>query len=130
MPLITRALTSDLPLVTSYVGVGRARREELVAVGLPVPDRVRLELVISTGARTSVLDRSAIAPLGLAPADAVALQFDVSLKLPADDGAPLVLELAVQEGEFSGQIYAGILGRDALANCALTIDAKGYTLAF
>ena len=77
-----------------------------------------------------MLDRSAIVPLGLAPTDAVALQFDVSLKLPADEGPPLVLELPVQEGEFSGQMYSGLLGRDALANCALRIDAKGYTLAF
>jgi len=60
-------LTSGLPLVTVAVGVSVPQRRELEASRLPVPGPVRMDLLISTGARNRVLDRETLAPLGLAP---------------------------------------------------------------
>ena len=130
MPLIHRPLTGGLPIVTAYVGVSGPRREELVTAGLTVPDRERLDLLISTGAKSSVLDRAALAALGLVPTDADEPQYDVSLKFSFDQGRPWVLEtLPVLAGDFPPE-YDGLLGRVVLANCVLTLAAGSYTLAF
>ena len=128
MPIIHRPLAFGLALVTVYVGVSGSREQELVTAGLRVPDRQRLELVIATDAKSSVLDREKIASLGLIPIGEG--QFNVSLQLRPDEGLPLVLELPVLEGEFRAQMYDGILGRDALKDCLLTVDRDRFTLAF
>ena len=120
MPIIHRPLAFGLALVTVYVGVSGSREQELVTAGLRVPERQRLELVIATDAKSSVLDREKIASLGLIPIGEG--QFNVSLQLRPDEGLPLVLELLVLEGEFRNQMYDGILGRDALKDCLLTLD--------
>jgi hypothetical protein len=128
MPLITRPLTNNLPIVTAHVGVGLPRREELRNAGLFVPDRVRAELLISTGAKTSVIDRATLTALGLGEGEA---QYDVSLKFSFDQGRPLILDtLPVTVGEFGGQGYDGIMGRDALAACVVTINGESFTLTF
>lgn len=128
MPIIHRPLAFGLALVTVYVGVSGSREQELVTAGLRVPERQRLELVIATDAKSSVLDREKIASLGLIPIGEG--QFNVSLQLRPDEGLPLVLELPVLEGEFRAQMYDGILGRDALKDCLLTLNRYRFTLAF
>ena len=91
MPIIHRPLAFGLALVTVDVGVSGSREQELVTAGLRVPERQRLELVIATDAKSSVLDREKIASLGLIPIGEG--QFNVSLQLRPDEGLPLVLEL-------------------------------------
>jgi hypothetical protein len=48
---------------------------------------VRAELLISTGAKTSVIDRATLTALGLGEGEA---QYDVSLKFSFDQGRPLI----------------------------------------
>ena len=147
MPLIHRPLTDGAPIVSVFIGVSGPRQQALIASGLPVPDLVRMELLIDTGASSCLLDQTAIAPLGLVPTgvttvhtpstDAAAPhfcnQYDVSLILPAPEGPPLVLEaLPILEGAFRHQGIDGLLGRDVLGLCTLVYNAPagGYTLAY
>jgi hypothetical protein len=147
LPLIHRAFTDGLPIVSVYIGVSGPRQQALLASGLPVPDPVVMHLLIDTGASCVSLDQIAIAPLGLVPTgvatvhtpstDAAAThscnQYDVSLILPPGQGPPLVLEaLPILEGAFRHQGIDGLLGRDVLGLCTLVYNAPagGYTLAY
>lgn len=106
MTIIRAPLTRGLPIMLVYTRAGE-----------------RLGLLISTGAAASALDRR----LELGPPDANGRR-SVSLDLRPEHGPPYPLWLNVLEGDFPLG-YDGVLGRDVLANCQLTIDADRLTLA-
>ena len=147
MPLINRALDDDgQPIVTVHIGITAWRRQMLLDMGLHAPDILVLNLLVDTGASITALDQAAIAPLNLAPRDLqdmhtlstgakprASWEYDVSLLLPADGGAPLIKDLlAVLEGKFRHLGIDGVLGRDVLARCLLVYDgpAQRFILAF
>ncbi len=147
MPLIHRALTNGLPIISVIVSISEPRRTALAAASLATPSPILLNLLIDTGASCVVLDQVAIAPLGLVPTGVALMhtpsttstvphsckQYDISLIIPAVKGTPFVIAaLPALEGSFRHQGFDGLLGRDVLENCVLFYNSPvgGYTLAF
>jgi len=133
------------PIVQILVGVSAHRIQALNAAGLPVPNGILVDFLVDTGASSSVVDQSVIAPLGLTPTGykschtpstgttAVSLpEYDLGLLLVHDGSQRVFPSLSMVASDFSMQNIHGLLGRDVLSQCLLVYDGKvgGFALAF
>jgi Aspartyl protease len=113
--------------------------------GLTVPEPIIVDLLVDTGASCTVLDQTAIYPLGLVPTGETRVhtpttgsgsesrfQYDVSLVLFHLDNSRLFQSLPVIATDLSRQGIGGLLGRDVLEKCLLVYDgsAQAFSLAF
>jgi hypothetical protein len=130
-----------------FVAPSWPRQQALRAANLPVPSPTSGIFLVDTGASTTVVDKSLIAPLGLAPTGAAMChtpstgqsairfdQYDVMLMVPGN--APgqvwLVEALPVMECDLSAQGILGLIGRDMLNKSLLVYNgpANEFTLAY
>ena len=146
MPHVTH-LSDPLsgPVITILVGVSLNRMNALQQAGLEVPNAIAVNFLIDTGASSSVIDNTVIAPLELSPTGFRQChtpstgstpidfpEYDLGLMLLHDDSHKLFPSMPIAASDFSMQNIHGLLGRDVLAHCLLVYDgrAKSYALAF
>lgn len=149
MPLIHGQLSLQIGPVT-LVRFNRTRKDLFNArrAGRATPPPVEVPTLIDTGAEQTVIDRSVLNQLGVAPkqfgtVNAPALGGfkpsplnDVSLQvLHASGGAANHLtfdEIEIVELHVSTLGYQAVLGRDVLAQCVLIYDGttNSFTLAY
>ena len=146
MPHITVPIDQHKgPVITLVVGVSFERRALLKKQGISDPKPVILDFLIDSGASHTVVDASAITPLGIHPTGITYIhtpstgdtpvpmqQYDVSLFLHHPDNSKMIPNLAVTASDFSQQSIQGLLGRDVLEHCLLVYDgrANSFALAF
>lgn len=140
------------PLLTAFVGVSRERAEALQKAGQTVPQPVRIQALVDTGASCTAVDPKVLSQLGVTPKGRIpvhtpstdatnpheANQFDVLIMIPGinqQSQAFIAPALPVIEASLEHQGYQALIGRDILASCVLTYvgyegQAGHFTLAF
>ncbi|HEY5330686.1 MAG TPA: retropepsin-like aspartic protease [Acidobacteriaceae bacterium] len=127
--------------------MSEARRQTLIAKGMPVPLNVEIRALIDTGASGTCIDPSVIEQLGI-PATgstlvctpttgtrpAMVSQYDISIVIPAGNQPAFVFpNLAVMESKLLGAIgYHALIGRDVLEHCIFHYNGSTgfFTLAY
>lgn len=146
MPSVNINITELGPVVTVYIGVSAPRRVILERLGKPIPEPVRCQLLIDTGASRTNIDPWIIQTLSLTPTGCVEVhtpsttagnahichQYDVSLTIPHPGINRIFNAISVLEAALSHQGLDGLLGRDILANCLFVYNGELgiYTLSF
>lgn len=147
MPSITLTFTASGPLLAVAVLPSLPRQRALGAAGQQVPPATSGTFLVDTGASQTVIDRTLITPLGLAPTGQVMChtpstgaaplpfsQYDVMLIIPGPAGAlPWIVEaLPVMESHLVAQGIHGLIGRDLLDRGMLVYNGptSHFTLAY
>lgn len=137
MPSITLSFSTGGPLINAMIAPSWPRQQAMRAADVAVPSPTFGTFLVDTGASSTVVDASLIAPLGLQPTGAVmfhtpstgatALPFslyDVMLLIPGPgQGKAWIIEaLAVAECNLSAQGIQGLIGRDVLDRAMLVYN--------
>jgi hypothetical protein len=135
-------------MIAAVVGVSQARGNALLQAGQPVPEPIKIQAMIDTGASGTCIDPSVLDQLNLTPTGSiqvnspttgtqpvVADQYDVSLVIFCGPGQiPLAhFTLPVLKSELLvAQGFHALIGRDVLRGCLLSYDgANGlFSLAY
>jgi len=133
------------PIVELIVGLSAPRAQALKAAGTAVPPSITVKFLLDTGASSTVLDETIIAPLKLVPtgqimvntpttggAPVARFQYDIALMLYHVDNSRFFQNLPIIATDFSAQKIGGLLGRDILSKCLLVYNGPGdrFALAF
>ncbi|MGH7559110.1 MAG: aspartyl protease family protein [Gemmatimonadota bacterium] len=142
-------MVSAGPILTAYVGVSQQRAEALQAAGEAIPNAVRVQALVDTGASCTCVDYSILSALDLSPTGSVPVhspttgatpetkdQYDASLLIPGAHAThvPLILQtIPVVAAELVAvQGFEVLIGRDILQDCVLVYNGTNgwFTLAF
>ncbi len=140
------------PLLIAFVGVSRERGEALQKAGQKIPEPIRVQGLVDTGASCTAIDRKVLSQLGVSPTGTTQVhtpstgaakphetnQYDVLVMIPGinqQSRAFITPALPVIEADLEHQGYQALIGRDILASCVLTYvgyegQAGHFTLAF
>lgn len=127
---------SGLLLDFVWIGISEPRRRALAALGGPVPQRLRLTMMVDTGADSSMLNEQHLRSLQIPASGSRKIvtassldqatpceAFDVSLCIETPGEQPFVVPaLEVLTRPFFNQSIDGLLGRDVLNRVMLHID--------
>jgi hypothetical protein len=137
------------PLVNALINVSQARKNALILAGLAVPEWIRIQALIDTGASCTCVDPTVLQQLDLSPTGSslvnspttglqpgVADQYDVSILIPGSSTAspPLIHHTipVIQATLLATQGFHALIGRDILRGCLLTYDGQAglFSLAY
>lgn len=137
MPSIRGSYGLRGPIVHAWIGVSAPLEALLRRQGESIPQRIRLELLIDTGADTTTLNEMHMRSLAIpvrgatevrgVTTDAYATEcntYDIGFELINAVGDP-PLKLAAVEvigRPFHNEMIDGLIGRDVLANVMFTLD--------
>lgn len=147
MPSINVDIKPQGALVLVFVGLSQPRVQAMQAAGVTAPKPVCGTFLLDTGATSTCVDPTLIAPLGLAPTGSVSIQtpstvgathqcnqYDASIYIPGDrQGVGFVIPaLPILETHLSSQGIDGLIGRDIIDRCTLVYvgSARIMTLAY
>ncbi len=148
MPYFTRQVFPNGSLmVVAMVGISAPRRIALQAEAMPVPNAVRIEAMIDTGASCTCIDPAILDQLGLTATGSTTVNtpttgdsphvvetYDVGLTIyAATEQSPLIHQtMPVIKSQLKPQGIDGLIGRDVLRSCFLTYDGQNglFTLAY
>ena len=145
MPHLTRTHSQGDPILDLWVTVSAPYAEALKKDGKPVPNPIRVRLLVDTGAKSTCLDPWIFKALSLSPNGSTLIQtpstqsvpfpcntYDVSLTIMHSTSHLFRSSLRVVEADFASQGIDGLLGRDVLSDCLVIYDGPGqsFTLSF
>ena len=129
------------PIVEVWVGVSEPRKRLLKALGMSVPPALLLNLILDTGAETTMVDEQHMRTLALnvrgqrdiltATSDEKPTScntYDVELKFKTYGDPPLVVSaLEIIGRPLFNHSIDGMIGRDVLGRVKLLIDGPAWT---
>src|SRR6266403_1158193 len=84
MPHFTLQITPEGPVISLLIGASAPRVAALQEAGVDVPTPVVVRCLIDTGASSTCLDTTAIAPLQLSPTGTITISTPSTGKTPHD----------------------------------------------
>jgi hypothetical protein len=146
MLILTAPLTEEGPVVDVLVDVTGPRRAQLSKHNFPVPERVRVRVLLDTGSAVTAFDPEILRGLDLRPLGTVRIhtpstgqnphscnEYDVSLSLLYSGGELHFPLVPVVESEFVGPDgIKGLIGRSILSDCLFVYNGPEdlFSLAF
>ena len=147
MPHFTLQVGDSGPILNALITVSEARSSALQAQKAEIPNGIKVQGLVDTGASGTCVDPSVIEQLGIPPTGEAtmltpstkdgpvpATQYDVGLQIYAEVTQPplVIRNLPVMESHLRQQGIHALIGRDVLSKCILIYNgAIGiYTLSF
>ncbi len=134
----TNTLRQEGPKIQVIFTVPPAIAVELQKEGKPIPSVQGIGL-IDTGASATSINKRIVDALGLLPLDVQTvhtaggpseqLLYDVGVGIPI---SPMLFNLQCPQGDFDGQAFDALIGRDVLSMCTLFYNGAdgSFTLHF
>jgi hypothetical protein len=146
MPHFTITFTQGAPIINLAISVSSARRAALVALNAPIPALQNVRGLVDTGASHTCVDPTVLEALQLQPTGSVPMHtpstagvpmtadtYDVGLLIPC---SPLTMPFqrptmqVTAANLLEAQGFHVLIGRDVLAECALTYNGATQLLTF
>ena len=147
MPSISITIGPLGPILIVYLGVSTPRENALKAAKLPVPQRVRGQFLLDSGASGTAVDSKLVQSLNLIPSGTVSIhtpstngvpqvcnQYDISMFIPTGTSVHgcIIGAIPIIESSFASQGIDGLIGRDLMDSwaCFYNGPSKIFTLSY
>jgi hypothetical protein len=145
MPIINSSVNPHGPIIGLAVGVSESRRQYLLNIGKTPPAAVFIRALVDTGASSTHVVDSVIAPLGLTTKGPVPVitastgsapvlfdEYDVSLTILHPEMGKVFEIVPILACEPLSNDYQAMLGRDILQYCSMFYNGPDgtFSLAF
>jgi hypothetical protein len=149
MPHFTLPISINGASMNALIGVSEGRNGALNAAGLPIPDLVKVDALLDTGASATCVDPSVLEKLSLTPTGQTLIktpstgnnpvscdQYDVSIFVPPASQSQIPLFIGtlpvVCTELLASQGFHVLVGRDVLAQCIFIYNGSmnWFTLSY